>query len=393
MLKSGSAFWQGGHRMGQGKNRMTKHLSLILDRQFNWSLYLITSLAWILVNACNFQTTAPTLPSSPMPLAKELIFYDWEEDMPQSVIDIFTKEFGVRIEYLVYESQEEAIANMRAGQVYDVVVMDSRFIPRLAKERLLSSLDHKNLPNLRNISANFRELAYDPNNQYSVPYNWGTTGLVVRTDLVKGPITSWRDLWDTRYAGQVGLWMGQPREVIGLTLKSLGYSANSENPQELEAALGRLLELKPNVVPLENYDLNNSVDAMTSGKIVLSMGYAGDVVAGRELNPSIVYILPREGGLMWNDTFIIPANSANSYTAELFLNFLLRPEINAMIANENLYATPNEAAYPFIKPDILHDPVIFPSNNDLINAELILPLTEKGQELYDEIWQKFDSSP
>lgn len=132
---------------------------------------------------------------------------------------------------------------------------------------------------------------------------------------------------------------------------------------------------------------------MSSGKIVISMGYAGDVVTGREQNPAITYVLPKEGGLMWNDTFIIPANSPNQHTAELFLNFLLRADINAKIANENLYATPNEAAYPFIDPDILNNPVIFPSNNDLVKAELILPLSSKGQKLYDDIWERFTASP
>jgi len=97
--------------------------------------------------------------------------------------------------------------------------------------------------------------------------------------------------------------------------------------------------------------------------------------------------------LLWNDTFIIPGNSPNQYTAELLLNFLMRPEINAMIVNENLYATPNEAAYPFIEPDILNNPVIFPANQDLVNAEPILPLTSRGQELYDSIWERFEGAP
>ena len=141
--------------------------------------------------------------------------------MPQAVLEAFTREYGVKVEYLVYESQEEAIGNMQAGEGYDVVVMESRFIPLLAQEGLLAKLNQSNIPNLNNISANFRELAYDPNNDYSVPYNWGTTGLVVRTDLVEQPVTRWADLWDPRYAGSVGLWMGQPRELIGLTLNHL----------------------------------------------------------------------------------------------------------------------------------------------------------------------------
>lgn len=346
----------------------------------------------ILLTACGSSTLPPSTPT-PISLADELVFYDWEEDMPQPVLDVFTAEYGVQVKYLVYESQEEAIANMRAGEVYDVVVMESRFVPLLAQDDLLAELDRKNLPNLKNISANFRELTYDSSNSYSVPYNWGTTGLVGRSDLVEEPVTRWADLWDSRYAGRVGIWMGQPREVISLTLKSLGYSANSEEPEELEEALQHLIELKPHLIKLEDFDPYSSAGALAGGQVVVAMGYASDVLYGSEQNPAISYVLPKEGALLWNDTFIIPANSPNRYTAELFLNFLLRPDINASIANENLYATPNEAAYPFIDPAIFNNPVIFPPNADLVNAELILPLTPGGQQRYDEIWERFITSP
>jgi spermidine/putrescine transport system substrate-binding protein len=353
--------------------------------------FLIVSLMFF-APACG---SVPTIQStsSPIPLAKELVLYDWEDDMPQSVLDAFTREYGLPVKYMIYQSQEEAIANMRAGAVYDVVVMESRFVPLLVQEGLLAPLHRDILPNLKNVSANFRELAYDPTNEYSIPYNWGTTGLVVRSDLVHEPVTRWADLWDARYAGRVGLWLGQHREVISLTLKSLGCSANSEDPEELEEALLRLFELKPNIIVLEDFDLGTSAGLTTSGQVIISMGYAYDLTSAREHNPATVYVLPSEGALLWNDTFVIPANSPSQHTAELFLNFLMRPDINAMIVNENHYATTNEAAHPFIEPDILNNTVIFPSNEDLANAELILPLTPQGQKLYDEIWDRFISAP
>jgi spermidine/putrescine transport system substrate-binding protein len=372
--------------MKSGLSRLFPRLRLILFQ------FLVASLI-IPLTACATTTPTPESPPTPIPLAEELVFYDWEEDMPQSVLDAFTAEYGVRVKYLVYEAQEEAISNMRTGEVYDVVVMESRYIPLLIQEGLLARLNSKNLANLRNISANFRELAYDPANDYSIPYNWGTTGLVVRTDLMEEPVTRWADLWDPRYAGRVGLWLGVPREVISLTLKSLGYSANTEKPEELESALERLIELKPNVIALEEYDLETSAQVMADGEAVISMGYAYDALAGSELNSAIEYVLPDEGALLWNDTFVIPVNSPNKYTAELFLNFLMRPEINAAIANQNGYATPNEAAYPFIEPEILNNPMVFPSMEDLVNAELILPLTPAGQQLYDEIWERFIQAP
>ena len=339
-------------------------------------------------------SSTPAAPAPPPPLAQELTFYDWAGDMPQSVLDAYTREYGVKVNYLTYESVEEAVANLRAGQVYDVVVIESRSVPLLAQEGLLAELNHGNVSHFKNIAANFRELAYDPGNRYCIPYNWGTTGLVVRGDLVAEPVTRWADLWDPRYAGRVGLWLGQRREVIALTLKSLGYSANSENPAELEAALKRLNELKPHVLKLEDFDPVTSAEAMSSGKAVLAMGYARDVLDGREQNPAITYVLPAEGALLWGDTFVIPANSTRKHAAEVFLNFLLRPDINARIANENRYATPNEAALPLIDSAIRNDPVVFPPNQAMLNAELVLPLSPAGEKRYADLWARFmDGKP
>jgi spermidine/putrescine transport system substrate-binding protein len=354
--------------------------------------FLITALTVILMSACDALEPPPAKPA-PSTFAKEITLYSWAEDMPQSVLNEFTAEYGVKVNYIAYESQEKAIAQMRAGQIYDVVVMDSRFIPQLVQAKLLAKLDQKNLTNTKNLSANFRDLAYDPGNRYSLPFNWGTTGLVVRSDLVAAPVIRWADLWDARYAGRVALWMGVPREIISLTLKSLGYSANSEKREELEAALERLLELKPHALTLEDFDPYTSAGVLTSGKAIIAMGYAVDALAGNKQNPSITYVLPAEGALLWNDTFTIPANSPNKITAELFLNFLMRAEINAKIVNENLFATPNEASYPFINADILNNPVVFPPNESLVKAELILPLSSEGQQLYDDIWKRFTTAP
>jgi spermidine/putrescine transport system substrate-binding protein len=336
---------------------------------------------------CGAKPTPPPTPTLP-PLAEELVFYDWEEDMPQSVLDAFTEEYGVKVTYLTYESQEEAEENIEAGKVYDVVVLDNDAIPWLVSEDLLAEIDYRNVPNFDNISVNFRDLAYDPGNRHSVPFNWGTTGLVVRSDLVDELPTHWADLWDPRYTGRIAVREDVPYDLIGLTLKSLGYSLNSENPNELEAALERMLELKRGAFFVGSYAAD-AVPALLSGEAVILVGWAEDVLEGQEENEAIVYILPEEGTLLWGDNFAIPANSPHKYTAEVFLNFLLRPEISAQITNENCYATPNEAAYPFIDPDILNNPVIFPPNEDLKNAEVFLSHSPEGDALWAEIWERF----
>jgi len=328
-------------------------------------------------------------PSAAVP-AETLTLYSWEDDIPQSVLDAFTAEYGVAITYQVYESQEEAIDALQAGDARcDVVVMEGRFIPLLTRLGLLAEIDRRNVPNFKNISAGFRNLVYDPGNRYTIPYNWGTTGLVVRSDLVPEPVTRWADLWDARYAGKVAIWAGEPRDVIAFTLKALGYSANSEDAAELEAALQHLVEIKPRLRFLEDFDLADSSKAMASGQVWISMGYARDAQMGRALNPAIAFVYPEEGALMWGDTFVIPAASPRRRTAELFLNFVLRPDISARMINESGYPMASDAATSLIDPDLLNDRAVFPHPEDLQKASLILPLSPEGQERYNAVWQRF----
>jgi len=348
-----------------------------------------TALAGVLITlaSCGADSSPQPAPT-PQPLATELVFYDWSADMPQSVLDAFSAEYGVEVIYVPYEAQEEAIENIRAGKVYDVVVLDNDTILLLVADGLLAEINYRNVPNFKNISANFRDLAYDPDNRHAIPYNWGTTGLVVRSDLVDELPTHWADLWDPRYAGKIAVREEVPLDLIGLTLRSLGYSINSEDPQELEEALAHMLELRPAVHFVGSY-AEDALPVLLSGEAIIMVGWAEDVLTGREENEAIVYILPEDGPMLWGDNFVIPASSPRKYTAEVFLNFLLQPEISAQIVNENYYATANEAAYPFINPEILNDPVIFPSSENIVNAEIFLPHGLKEMTAYAEMWERF----
>jgi spermidine/putrescine transport system substrate-binding protein len=318
-------------------------------------------------------------------LADELVFYNWGDYMPQSVLDAFTAEYGVKINYLTYDSMEEAVAQVRAGQHYDVVVLEYDLIAPLVADGLLAEIDFQNVPNFKNISNNFRDLAFDPGNKHSIPYGYGTTGLVVRSDLVKAPVTRWADLWDPRYAGKIAA-RALPAELIGVALKSLGYPLNSEDPQQLEAALQHLLILNPILVDDET---DKAIPVLLSGEAVIMVGWADDALQARQQNQAISYVLPEEGTLLWGDTFVIPANSPRKYTAEHFLNFLLRPEVSAQIVNENHYAIANEAAYALIDPEIINNPIVFPPGEVIKKADWYLPLSPAGEKLYADIWERF----
>jgi spermidine/putrescine transport system substrate-binding protein len=306
--------------------------------------------------------------------------------MPQTILDAFSAEYGVKITYLTYESQDQAAADLKAGKVYDVVVMGSHLIPELVSDDLLVEIDYRNAPNFKNISANFRDLSYDPGNRYSIPYVWGTQGLLVRTDLVKKPITHWADLWDPEFKGKVVLWPIQT-SLVPITLKSLGYPTNSENPQELEAAFQRMLALKQNAFFVSNQE-TTIIPVLESGQAVLAYGWAYDALTAQGSKTPIEYILPQDGTVLWAENYIIPANTPHKYTAELFLDFVLRPEISAQIANETLYAVPNDPAIPLMQPEVRHNPLIFPPAEALKNAEIVLPLSQAGQKRWDELWQR-----
>lgn len=325
-------------------------------------------------------------------LAKEIIFYDWEGDMPQSVLDAFTKEYGVKVNYVTFESMEDAVQSIEEGKVFDVVNMETKFIPSLIQADLLTKFDRTILTNFKNISPDFRDLTFDPENQYSIPNSWGASGILVQSDQVNQPITHWRDLWRPDLAGKVAVYRGEQRDVIGLTLRSLGYSANSEDPVELQKAEDQLMALRPNVLFSEDYDPVSVAPLFISGRVVAALGFAYDFHSMNKENPSIQFVYPDDGALLWNDNYVVPAKSSNQFTAQVFINFLIRPEIAAMAVNELFYAKPIEGAKLLVNPDIRDDPVVYPSEENLKNAEIILPISELAEKRYAEIWAKFTQS-
>lgn len=327
-------------------------------------------------------------PSASKPsLSQELVFYSWAEYVPQAALDTFEAEFGVKVTQLTYESPEHAVENIRAGKPCDVVVVDSDYVPALVAEKRLAEIDFRQIPNFKNISANFRDLATDPNNRHTVPLSYGTTGLLVRTDLIGNAVTRWADLWDPRYAGRIGL-RAQPRELIAFTLLSLGYSLSSETPKELDAALRRMLDLKRSAVLLPP-EVEISVPKLLSGELAILHGWPEDYQAAHRANPAVVYVYPKEGTAVWTDNYVIPANSTRKHTAEVLIDFMLRPEIAAETVNYNRIGTANEAALPLIQPEIRNDPVIFPSLDLLRRSHFYAPLSPEGERLYGDVWARF----
>lgn len=346
-------------------------------------LILIASLFVGMVSGCTPQDSVSTQPAA----RQNLVLYSWAQYLPQPVLDAFTAEYGVTVDYQTYGSMEEAVAELRGGKPCDIVVLESNNIKPLAAEGLLAEINFQNVPNFKNISPNFRDLALDPANRYSIPFDYGTTGLLVRIDLVESAVTRWSDLWDPPFSGKIAARSLQ-YELIGISLKSLGYPLNSEDPQQLDEALQHLLQLKPSLIFVDD-ETGKALPTLLSGEAVVMVGWGNDAVVARQKNASTTYVLPEEGTLLWGESFVIPSRSPRKSLAELFLNFLLRPEIGAQIVNANHYATANQAAYPFIEPDLLADEIVFPPPEVFHKSDWYLPLSPAGATLYAEIWERF----
>ncbi len=353
--------------------------------------WFLAAFGLLVLAACSPAAPEPTPTPAPS-LPEEIVFHGWgDEDQIEGFFDAFEAEYGVRVRYVPFESTEEAVENIRSGMALDIVNVENFFIPTLIEEGLLASIQPENLVNYVNISPGFRGMVFDPGNQYTIPYNWGTTAILVRTDRVSESIESWADLFNPAYANQVVLWETTPRYTLGAALKSLGFSVNSENPEELEAALQVLLTVKNQTIWMR--DESTIVEPLTSGNAALGLGWGYDYWTLREQTENIEYVLPKEGSILWTDSLVIPASSPNPETARLLIDFFLRAEVAARIVEFSYYPVANDAAWALVDPAIATDPVVRPGSPQLANAELILPLSAAGEALYQAAWEKFLSAP
>jgi len=327
-------------------------------------------------------------PSTPTP-GPDLRLLNWAGFLPDSVLAAYTSETGVSISYEYYDNYDDAADRIGRGEALDVVIIGSDYVPRLIHDDLLAELDYANIPNSRNITASFRDLALDPGNRHSIPWWWGTTGILYRTDLGLPRPTHWADLWRPEYRGHVGLW-DLPREGTMVALKALGYSANTGSPRELQEAREYLLRLKPHSV-IAPPEAPTMAPFMTQRDVWISYGWAVDLAEAQALGLPVAYVLPEEGSLLWGENLVIPRASRNKTAAEGFIDFLLRAEISAEISLTLAGNLPNEAALALLPPDFLADVAIFPPEQDLRNVEIMLPMDDATNAYVLETWDLFMS--
>lgn len=308
--------------------------------------------------------------------------YNWGDYIGETVIEDFEKEYGIEVIYDTFATNEDMYVKLKSGgSDYDVIFPSDYMISRMIKEDMLQKIDLQNIPNYKYIDDKFKNLAYDPNNEYSVPYMWGTVGIVYNKTMVDEPVDSWRILWDEKYSKQI-LMIDSQRDSIGVTLKMLGYSLNTKDEKQLEEAKQALIDQKKLVLA---YTGDEVKDMMISGEAALAVVWSGDAVFMIRENPDLAYAIPKEGSNLWFDAMAIPKTSKNKKEAELFINYMC--ETDVAFANTDFigYSTPHTEAKKKLDPSLLNDKAAYPADEDIKNCEVFEDLSE-SIKAYDKIW-------
>ncbi|RDI95600.1 spermidine/putrescine ABC transporter substrate-binding protein [Meiothermus sp. QL-1] len=308
--------------------------------------------------------------------------------MPKEVLQEFEKREGVRVVEDTYDSPEAMQSKLQAGgdREYDVLITPDYTVGTLARAGILQELDKAKLPNLKNLAPQFADPAYDPGGRYSVAYQWGTTGLAYREDLVRGPVESWAVIFDP--AQQVGsfLLLDEMRETIGAALKYKGLSVNTTDPARLAEVQALLLETKRRS---QGFAGGTSIrDRLIAGDIAVGIAYSGDILAAQAENPRLKYVIPKEGATLWADALVVLRKSPQHELAYKFINFLLEPDIAAKISNAIGYATPVAAAMDQIEEK--DNPLIYPPEETRQRLEFLADLGEEG-EIFNRVWAEVKS--
>lgn len=333
--------------------------------------------------------------------SNELYVYNWGEYIDDSVIEEFEAETGIKVTYDMFETNEEMYPIIDAGAVnYDVVCPSDYMIQKMAENNLLAELNYDNIPNIVNIDEQYLKSAesFDPGNKYAVPYTWGTVGILYNTKLIEekgiAAPTKWADLWNPAYKGEI-LMQDSVRDAFMVGLKSLGYSMNTENMDELQQAKNKLIEQKPLV---QAYVIDQVRDKMIGGEAAVGVVYSGEMlyiqeeVENQELPYSLEYVLPEEGTNLWIDGWVIPKNAKNKENAEKWINFLCRPDIALKNFEYITYATPNKAAKALLDEELQNNKALFPDPKQLENSEVFNYMGDDTDTIYNNLWKEVKSN-
>lgn len=313
-------------------------------------------------------------------------FYNWTEYVPPGLLEQFTKETGIKVIYSTYESNETMYAKLKTYKdgAYDLVVPSTYYVAKMRNEGMLQKIDHSKLSNFHNLDPNLLHKSFDPKNDYSIPYIWGATAIGVNSDAIDpATITSWADLWKPEYKGSL-LLTDDAREVFQIALRKLGYSGNTTDPKQIQAAYAELVKLMPNVLA---FNSDNPANPFMEGEVNLGMLWNGSAYVARQAGTPVQIVWPKEGAIFWMDSLAIPANAKNPEGALKLINFLLRPEIAAQVAETIGYPTPNLAAQKLLPKEVVGDKSLYPDAETIAKGEWQNDVGS-ASEIYETDFQK-----
>ncbi|NET61809.1 MAG: spermidine/putrescine ABC transporter substrate-binding protein, partial [Symploca sp. SIO2E6] len=320
-----------------------------------------------------------------------LYIYTWASYTDRDLLKRFTQETGIKAVADVFDSNEAMLARFQAGGggAYSIIYPSDYMVEKMISLNLLRELDFSRITGIERIFSKFLNLEYDPKNLHSVPVSWGTTGLIYNKKKLLALPQDWNYLWEhqQQLSKRMTL-LNDLREVMGATLRMLGYSYNSTNPQEIQQAYDKLMELKPNIASFTSDAWRSQI---LSGDLLVAMCYSDGANEVMQENPDLEYVLPQSGSSLWMDNLVIPKNAPNLEGAYAWINFMLQPDVAAQICQRLSFATPNQEAFNSLPPEVRDNQSLFPPNPAISHCESIAPV-EEVSEVYDRYWTKLTSS-
>ena len=309
---------------------------------------------------------------------------NWGDYIDPALLQQFEKETGISVKYTTMTSNEEMLVKLSSPDcIYDVCFPSDYIIEKLIADDLLYAINKENIPNIENIDSRFLDLSFDPDNTYSVPYMWGTVGILYNTKMVSSPIDSWSALWDEQYSGEI-LMYDSMRDTIGITLKMLGKDINTRDAADVLAAQEALIAQKPLVRAYLTDDIKME---LINGSAAMGVVYSGDAVYCIGENPDLAYVVPKEGSNVWFDNVIIPKTATHKTEAEQFINFLCGAEVAAQNSEYIGYSTPNAAALQLMGSDYIDDVTFNPPQDVLDRCQIYHDLGD-FVSVFSDAWTK-----
>lgn len=310
--------------------------------------------------------------------------YNWSNYMPPSVLKQFQQETGIKVNYSVFDNNETLYAKIKTSKQgnYDVIVPSTYYVGRMHKEHLLHSLDKTKLTNFHHLDKRFLNIAYDPNNQYSIPYLWGSTGIIINMKNKQArTIKRWSDLWNVKFRNQIML-LDESRDVFSMAMLAMGISINTTNPDKINQAYHKLIDLLPNVRLFNSMAIPNII---IDEDVSIAMLWSGEAYFAIKENSNLRFIHPKEGFAFEMDCMVIPQNAPHLANAYLFINFTLRPDIAKQISLHTGRTSPNKSAMRLMPSEILANPIINPKPATIQHGVYQLNHPEVNQ-LYTRLW-------